>query len=111
MTGDDNLLARLQREYPEIPRCCGGGPDRALRWKIVDRAILYGCKKVQLMKGYFDQEMINKAKENGIITNVFWSDDPEETEKFLNMGIDTILTNDYHRISQVAAAREKYIYY
>ena len=33
--------------------------------------------------------------------NIFWSDDPAETEEFLRMGIDTILTNDYHRIAQV----------
>ena len=55
--------------------------------------------------------MIDKAKANGIITNVFWSDDPAEAKSFLDMGIDTILTNDYHRIAQVAAGREKYIYY
>ena len=44
--------------------------------------------------------MVDKAKSNGIITNVFWSDDAEETEKFLKMGIDVILTNDYNRIAQ-----------
>ena len=39
--------------------------------------------------------MIDKAHANGLICNVFWSDDPEETRQFLEMGIDTILTNDY----------------
>lgn len=111
MTGDDNLLARLQQEYPEIPRCCGSGSTHELRWQIVDRAIRYGCKKVQLRKGYFDQAMVDKAKAHHLITNVFWSDDPAEAKSFLDMGIDTILTNDYHRIAQVAAGREKYIYY
>ncbi|MBQ8815501.1 MAG: hypothetical protein IJZ85_13510 [Lachnospiraceae bacterium] len=111
MTGDDALLERLQREFPEIPRCCGGGRDHALRWKIVDRAMRYGCKKLQFMKGYFDQEMVDKARANGIITNVFWSDDPVEAERFLDMGIDTILTNDYNRIAQVVEQREKYKYY
>jgi len=110
MTGDDALLERLQREYPEILRCCGGGSDTK-RWNIVDRAIRYGCQKLQFVKGYFNQEMVDKARANGIITNVFWSDDPEETEKFLDMGIDTILTNDYNRIAQVVEKREKYKYY
>ena len=41
MTGSDNLLERLQREYPEIPRCCGGGSGRR---EIVERAIKYCCK-------------------------------------------------------------------
>ena len=46
-----------------------------------------------------NQEMINKAHERGIKCNVFWSDDAKETKEFLRMGIDTILTNDYHSIS------------
>ena len=106
MSGDDALLERLQREYPDIPRCCGGGKAK---WQIVERAIKYSCKKLQLFKGYFNEEMIQKAHANGILCNVFWSDDPEETERFLDMGIDVILTNDYHRISEVVAKREKYV--
>ena len=108
MTGDDSLLERLAREFPEIPRCCGGGDGR---WEIVDRAIRYGCQKLQLFKGYFNREMVERAHENGIICNVFWSDDPAETEEYLDMGIDVILTNDYNRISQVVAKRKKYVTY
>ena len=40
------------------------------------------------------EEMIRKAHEYGIRCNAFWSDDPEETVRFLDMGIDTILSND-----------------
>ncbi len=98
MSGEDALLERLQKEFPDIPRCCGGGDGM---WEIVDRAIRYDCQKLQFVKGYFDQAMVDKAKAHGIVTNVFWSDDPQETEEFLKMGIDVILTNDYHRIAQV----------
>lgn len=108
MSGDDDILERLQKEYPDILRCCGGGKGR---WQIVERAIKFGCKKLQFVKNHFNQEMVDKARKHGIICNVFWSDDPEETEMFLNMGIDVILTNDYHRISQVVGKREKYITY
>ena len=101
-------LARLQREYPEILRCCGAGDGK---WEIVDRAIKYDCKKVQLYKPYFNKEMVDKAHDNGIICNVFWSDDPKETEEFLDMGIDVILTNDYNRIARVVSKREKYVTY
>ena len=45
--------------------------------------------------------MIDKAHANGIICNVFWSDDEAETKQFLDMGIDTILTNDYNRIAKI----------
>ena len=108
MSGKDALLERLQREYPEIARCCGGGDGK---WEIVDRAIRYGCQKLQFVKGYFNREMIEKAHAHGIICNVFWSDDEKETEEFLNMGVDVILTNDYHRIAEVVKDRPKYITY
>ncbi len=104
-TGVDTLLDRLQREHPQITRCCGGGKDK---WGIVERAIRYDCKKLQLFKPYFNQEMIDKAHAHGIECNVFWSDDPEETERFLDMGIDVILTNDYHRVATVVNRRKKY---
>jgi len=45
--------------------------------------------------------MIDKAHEHGILCNVFFADDPEEARKYLAMGIDTILTNDYLQISQI----------
>ena len=108
VSGQDSLLERLKNEFPNIKRCCGAGKDK---WAIVDRAIKYECQKVQLFKPYFNQEMIDKAHEHGIICNVFWSDDPDETRRFLDMGIDVILTNDYNRIAQVVAEREKYVTY
>jgi len=108
MSGEDSLLARLQKEYPSIARCCGAGDGR---WEIVDRAIKFGCTKVQLFKPFFNQEMIDKAHANGIICNVFWSDDPAETQTFLDMGIDVILTNDYNRIAAVVNKKAKYITY
>ena len=104
MSGDDELLERLQREYPEIQRCCGAGKEK---WAIVERAIKYGCKKVQLFRPYFNEEMVKKAHENGIICNVFYADTPEEAKQYLDMGIDVILTNDYQRISKIVGAYEK----
>ena len=102
MTGDDELLQRLEAEYPHLLRCCGGGSGEK-RWNIVERALRYHCQKLQLVKGYITQEMVDKAHAHGIICNVFWSDDPEETRRFLEMGIDVILTNDYNRIAQIVA--------
>lgn len=95
-SGNDNLLRLAAEMAPDICRCVGGGDAR---WELVERALRYDCKKIQLMKGYFNQEMIDKAHANGIICNVYWSDDPREAQEFVAMGIDTILTNDYIRIS------------
>ena len=74
---------------------------------IVDRAIALGAYKVQLYKPYFNKESIDKAHKNGIICNLFFTDDPEEAEKYLEMGIDTILTNDY--LSIYNAVKDKYL--
>ena len=41
---------------------------------------------------------MKKAHENGIICNVFYADEPIEANEYLDMGIDTVLTNDYQRI-------------
>ena len=99
MLETDQLIKQFKEYAPDISICVGHLNGRP--WAIVDRAIELGCQKVQLFKPYFNKEMIDKAHENGIICNVFWSDDPEETKTFLEMGIDTILTNDYNLISQV----------
>lgn len=98
MSGNDNFLRLAKKMAPEICCCVGGGNDR---YGIVNRAIKYNCEKVQLFKPYFNQEMIDKAHAHGIICNVFWSDDENETKEFLKIGIDTILTNRYNVISQV----------
>ena len=98
MSGNDHVLELAAEMAPDICRCVGGGDAP---WEMVERALKYGCKKIQLFKGYFDQAMIDKARANGIICNVFWSDDVEEAKRYLAMGIDTVLTNDYHTISQI----------
>ena len=105
MSGQDNVLERIQKEYPEMLRCCGAGDGK---WEIVDRAIRFGCQKVQLFTEYYNQEMIDKAHRHGIVCNYFFADTPEKTEKMLDMGIDVILSNDYNRIAQIVAKREKY---
>ncbi|MBQ7039578.1 MAG: hypothetical protein IJN39_03315, partial [Clostridia bacterium] len=99
MLETDEQIRQFKQFAPDISVCVGHLQDRP--WQIVDRAIQFGCEKVQLYKPYFNQEMIDKAHKHGIICNVFWSDEEKEAEKFLKMGIDTILTNDYNLISQV----------
>ena len=98
MCGNDNFLRLAQERYPDITRCCGAGDDR---FGIVDRAIRYGCKKVQLFMDGYSQEMIDRAHANGIRCNYFYCDDAEAARRMLDMGVDTILTNDYQRISSV----------
>ena len=92
-------------KYPDIMRCMGATwGDEQGHLNIVDQAIEFKCQKVQFFKpyfAYFNKGMIEKAHEHGIKCNVFWSDDEEETLEFLQMGMDTILTNDYLKIANV----------
>lgn len=108
MSGFPPILAQLQRLAPEIPRCAGAGDrveDRTA--DMVEKALNYGCTRIQLFEPYFQynpedyvQKTIEKAHANGIRCNLFYSDDPAETKRYLEMGIDTILTNDYQRNAQ-----------
>ena len=105
LMGSPDVMKTALEVAPEIPRCMGAGlPGRKLEetaWQIVDRAIKWQCRKVQLFKPYFDDRMIDRAHENGILCNFFWSDEPEEAETLYQMGIDTVLTNNYLKIMPV----------
>ena len=100
MTTNDRIIRQVMEYAPDIP-CCVGWDRNKDPMSMVNRAIALNAYKIQLYKPYFTEETVKKAHEHGILCNVFWSDNPEETKKFLEMGIDTILTNDYNLISQV----------
>jgi len=106
MSSNDTVLGYLRELAPDIPRCCGFDFNPEYE-TIVDRAIKYECKKVQFFKPNFNEAMIKKAHENGIVCNIFWSDEPEEAVEFVKMGMDTILTNEYNL---VANAVKKAVY-
>lgn len=101
MTVSHAAHAKLIELAPNIKRCLGGCGN----WSLVDDAIEVKAHKVQLCKPCVSKEMVDKAHAHGIKCNVFWSDTPEETEAFLDMGVDCILTNNYLVISRVV---EKY---
>ena len=64
----------------------------------VERAIACGVKKVQFDREHVDAAAIEKAHAHGIRCNLFYTDDCEEARRFFEMGIDTILTNDYQSL-------------
>ncbi|MBO4410169.1 MAG: hypothetical protein J5775_05395 [Spirochaetales bacterium] len=97
MSGNDNIIRQIRTLYPEARTCLGGGDDF---WGIVDRAIVLKADKVQLVKGSFNREMIEKAHSHGILCNVYWSDDVDEAREYLGMGVDTILTNRYLELKE-----------
>ena len=105
MSGNPALLCQLRDLAPDIARCAGADGD--VHGDLVEKALACGCSKIQLFSPHFRhnppdfvKQQIDKAHENGIRVNLFYSDDRVEAAKYLAMGVDTILTNDYNRVSQ-----------
>lgn len=98
----DYIHKKLIRIAPEIERCCAAVPDNE---SMVDRALELGCKKIQFVTWHpFTREMIEKAHANGLTCNICAAETPEEAEKFLDMGIDTIMANDFYVVSETVKA-------
>lgn len=102
MSSDPELHQILSELSPNLRRCMGAFGGEQDHARLVDVAIELKCDKVQFYKPhfkYFSPDMIEKAHAHGIKCNLFWSDDCDETVKYLDMGMDTILTNDYLKIA------------
>ena len=106
MTVNDEIIKRVMEYAPDIKVCVGWNGNKD-PMSIVDRAIALGAYKVQLFKPYFNQESVDKAHAHGILCNVFWADDPDEAKHYFEMGIDTVLTNDYLTIYN--AVKDNYL--
>lgn len=102
MLEPDEHIQQFKAYAPDIPVCVGHLEARP--WDIVERAIALKAEKVQLFKPYFNQSMIDLAHQHGIRCNVFWSDEQEEAEALLKMGVDTLLSNNYQIIANTVKA-------
>lgn len=113
MSGNREILKQFKRLAPDFKRCAGAAEiDGKPADNLIDRAIELGCEKIQLFKPHFKfyepdylEKTIKKAHEHGIIVNMFYSDDYDEALKFLEMGCDTILSNNFLPVSKIL---EKY---
>ena len=92
------MLPDKQKMPTDIHLCVGWDGNKTDMLSMVNRAVALGVEKIQLFKPYFDQTTVDAAKTHGILTNVFFADDPDEAKHYRDMGIDCILTNDYFRI-------------
>lgn len=81
MGGEDVIEAAVKAE-PAVPRVC----------HAVELAVEYGCSRVQFGRRVSDDE-IKAAKDAGLVCNLFYSDEPEDARRYLDRGIDVILTN------------------
>ena len=102
MTGNPVLLGKLLEMAPDIARAAGYGGHAE---NMIPNAVKYKCRKIQLFKPYFDKAMIDEAHAKGILCTCFFADDPDEAARYLDMGVDTILTNDFNRVCQALKHR------
>ena len=93
MTCPDDAIKKVKERYPEM-RCCIGH-DKKRPLEHVNRAIQTGAEKVQLTALNCTKEMIEEAHKYGIIVNFFESNNPDEAMKYLDMGVDCLLTDNF----------------
>lgn len=91
IAGEKDVLYTARAMAPDIARCCLEGH---MNFTIVEHALEYGCKKVQFCKNLTTQAMIDKARANGLICNLFWADSAKEAKAYMDIGIDCVLTNN-----------------
>lgn len=95
MTTNDDIIKRFMEYAPDLKVCVGWDGNKDDPLSMVKRAKALGAYKIQLFKPYFNEETVRMAHENGILCNVFWADDVDEARHYFEMGIDTVMTNDY----------------
>ncbi len=101
VAGTKDVLRTAIRMAPDITRDCIEGDSN---YTIVEDALRYGCKKLQFIKLFLTQKMIDEAHKHGIVCNMFWADDPDEALAYHGLGIDTILTNNFLNVKRAFSA-------
>ena len=96
MSTNTDALLQMRKRLPAASYCQGAGKGNAA---MVETAIKHGFDKVQIVSWHpYDKAMIDRCHEHGIICNFCSADDPIDAKRLLDMGIDCILTNDFHYV-------------
>ena len=85
----------VQDYAPDVIRCClcaQSTPDDQ-----IDRALKYDCARLQFSRKVA-AEGAARAHEEGLINNLFWSDELEDARTYVAMGIDVVLTNEANKL-------------
>ena len=97
MSTNTDALLRMRERLPAAGYCQGAGKGNDV---MLETAIKYGFDKIQLVSWYpYNKEMVDRCHAHGIICNFCQADTPEKAREILDLGVDTILTNDYLTIS------------
>ncbi len=96
MSTNTDALLEMRKRLPAAGYCQGAGHGNEV---MVELAIKHGFDKVQIVSWHpYDKAMIDRAHAHGIRCNFCGTNDPAKAKELLEMGVDCILTDDFHRI-------------
>ena len=96
MSTNTDALLKMRERLPAAGYCQGAGEGNA---KMVETAIAHGFDKVQIVSWYpYDKAMIDLCHEHGIRVNFCSADKPSDAKYLFDMGVDCVLTNDFHYV-------------
>jgi glycerophosphoryl diester phosphodiesterase len=66
---------------------------------MIELAIKHGFDKVQLVGWFpYDKAMVDRCHAHGIRVNFCQADTPADAKRIFEMGVDCVLTNDFHNV-------------
>ena len=93
--GTEAALQTAHDYAPDIARACLVYQNDSP--KSIATAQRWACQRIQFFR-QVTQDQISRAREAGLICNLFWSDEPEDAMGYVQNGIDVILTNCAHTL-------------
>ena len=96
MSSNTNALLEMRERLPQASYCHGSEQGHEY---MIEMAIKHRFEKVQFVSWKpMDQSMIDRCHAHGILCNYCQANDSETARKVLDMGIDCVLTDDYHTV-------------
>ena len=96
MSVNTTALLEMKGLLPYSGYCHGAEISNA---EMIELAIKHGFDKVQLVSWFpYDKAMVDKCHAHGICVNFCQADTPETAKMIFDMGVDCVLTNDYHYV-------------
>lgn len=96
MSTNTDALVEMRKRLPDAGYCQGAGEGHE---KMIEKAIENGFDKVQFVSWYpLEQEMIDRVHAHGMRCNFCQANDSELAKKLFAMGIDCVMTDDYHLV-------------
>ena len=96
MSTNTEALLEMRKRLPAAGYCQGAGKGNDV---MIDAAIEHGFDKVQIVSWRpYDKSMIERCHAHGIICNFCQANDAVFAKELFDMGIDCVLTDDYHRV-------------